>query len=58
MWETNLVCMYQQWCQGNDDYLYRYMDFVEMVAKNQHMNVDDVMREMQKYHWFKRPEVC
>ena len=55
MWEKNLHNMYQQWCQGNEDYLYRYMDFVELVARQNNMNVDAVMRELQKYYWFKRP---
>ena len=55
MWERHLQCMYQQWCQGNEDYLYRYMDFVEFVARQNNMNVDTMMRELQKYYWFKSP---
>ena len=55
MWERHLQCMYQQWCQGNEDFLYRYMDFVEFVARQNNMNVDSMMRELQKYYWFKRP---
>ena len=47
--------MYQQWQQGNEDYLYRYMDFAELVAKHNNMTVDAVMRELQKYYWFQRP---
>jgi hypothetical protein len=48
--------MYQQWCQGNEDYLYRYMDFVELVARQNNMNVDTMMKELQKYYWFQRPD--
>ena len=55
MWERHLQCMYQQWCQGNENYLYRYMDFVELVAGQNNMNVDSMMRELQKYYWFKIP---
>jgi hypothetical protein len=55
MFEKYLQCMYQQWCQGNEDYLYRYMDFAELVAKHNNMTVDAVMRELQKYYWFQRP---
>jgi hypothetical protein len=55
MWERHLLSMYQQWQQGNEDYLYRYMDFVEYVAQQQNTPVDAVMRELQKYYWFKRP---
>lgn len=57
MFERELQCMYQQWCQGNSDYLYRYMDFVEFIAKQHNVSPDTLMRELQKYHWFKRPEV-
>ena len=56
MWEKHLQSMYQQWCQGNKDHLYRYMDFAEYVAKQHNMNVDAVMRELQKYYWFNRPD--
>jgi hypothetical protein len=55
MWEKHLLSMYQQWQQGNEDYLYRYMDFAELVAKQHNMNVDAVIRELQKYYWFQRP---
>jgi len=55
MWEKHLHNMYQQWCQGNEDYLYRYMDFVEFVARQNHINVDAMMQELQKYNWFKMP---
>jgi len=56
MREKHLQCMYQQWCQGNEDYLYRYMDFVELVARQNNMNVDTMMKELQKYYWFQRPD--
>ena len=56
MWEKYLQSMYQQWCQGNEDYLYRYLDFVELVARHNNMTVDAAMRELQKYYWFQRPD--
>ena len=55
MWEKHLLMMYQQWQQGNEDYIYRYMDFAEYVAHQQNTTVDAVMRELQKYYWFKYP---
>ena len=55
MWEKHLHSMYQQWIQGNEDYMYRYMDFAEFVARQNNMNVDAVMRELQKYYWFQQP---
>ena len=56
MWEKHLQCMYQQWQQGNQDYMFRYMDFAELVAGHNNMTVDAVMRELQKYHWFQQPD--
>jgi hypothetical protein len=55
MWEKHLHSMYQQWCQGNDNSIYRYLDFAELVARQHHMNVDTVMLELKNYYWFKRP---
>lgn len=55
MWERHLHSMYQQWQQGNEDYLYRYMDFVELVAIRQNMTVDAARLELEKYFWFKLP---
>ena len=55
MWEKHLLSMYQQWQCSNEDYLYRYMDFAELVARHNNMTVDAAMRELQKYYWFKRP---
>jgi hypothetical protein len=47
--------MYQQWQCGNEDYLYRYMDFAELAARHNNMTVDAIMKELQRYHWFKIP---
>lgn len=55
MWEKHLHSMYQQWCQGNEDYLYRYMDFVKFFAQQQHITVDAAFFELQKYQWFNKP---
>ena len=57
MWEKHLQNMYQQWCQGNNNYQHRYMDFVNLVAGQHNMNVDAVLLELQKYHWFERPVI-
>lgn len=57
MWEKHLQSMYQQWQQGNEDYLYRYMDFAELVARQNNMTVDAALFELNKYFWFKRPYI-
>lgn len=56
MWEKHLHSMYQQWCQGNEDYQIRYMDFVNLVACQNNKNADATLQELQRYHWFKRPD--
>ncbi len=56
MWEKHLQSMYQQWCQGNEEYLYRYLGtIVELVARENNINVNSALVELQKYSWFKQP---
>jgi hypothetical protein len=47
-----LQIMYQQWCQGNSDIKYRWIDFVESSARSMAADPADVMRELQKCSWF------
>lgn len=54
MWENHLHNMYQQWQQGNEDYQYRYMDFIKLAARENNMPVDAMILELQKYYWFKK----
>jgi hypothetical protein len=49
-----LQTMYQQWCQGNDNAAFRYIDFIEMASKQMGVAQDQLMRELQKCYWFKR----
>jgi len=56
MWEQHLHHMYQAWQQGNEDYMYRYMDFAKFAAGHNNMTVDAMILELQKYHWFKKHE--
>jgi hypothetical protein len=44
--------MYQQWSQGNDDYNFRWLDFVEMAARHFKQPESEVLRELQKHYWF------
>jgi hypothetical protein len=53
MWEKHLQMMYQQWQQGNEDYMYRYMDFAVLAAGHNNMTADAMLWELQKYNWFK-----
>ena len=44
--------MYQQWCQGNENYNFRWLDFVEMAARHFKQPESEVIRELQKHYWF------
>ena len=44
--------MYQQWCQGNDAYNFRWLDFVEMAARQFQQPESELLRELQKHYWF------
>jgi hypothetical protein len=52
MSERELKNMYQQWSQGNDDYNFRWLDFVEMAARHFKQPENEVLRELQKHYWF------
>jgi hypothetical protein len=49
-----LELMYQQWIQGNDEYTVRWVDFVELAAREMNTTQDEIMRELQKTYWFKK----
>lgn len=55
MWEHHLHNMYQQWQQGNEDYIYRYMDFAVLAAQHNNTSSDAILLELQKYNWFMLP---
>jgi hypothetical protein len=52
MFESELQRMYQQWMQGNDNYIRDWATFVEQAARWQNTTGDVIMRELQKYTWF------
>jgi len=47
--------MYQQWQQDNDQYIEDWSFFVELAAKEYHTSQDEIIRELQKYSWFRWP---
>jgi hypothetical protein len=47
-----LQIMYQQWCQGNENHGFRWLDFVEMAARHFKQPESEVLRELQKHYWF------
>jgi hypothetical protein len=54
MTETELQRMYQAWQQGNEHYVRDWVDFLEWAAKWNQTTGDAMMRELQKYYWFKK----
>jgi len=56
MLERSLHHMYQQWQQGNDNYIERYMDFVSMVARIFNYTTEEVLVLLENTSWFKRPK--
>jgi hypothetical protein len=47
-----LQSIYQQWCQGQTNAAFRYIDFLEMASKQMGIAQDQLMRELQKCYWF------
>ena len=47
-----LQTMYQQWAHGMSNASARWLDFVEMAARQTGCQQDAVMRELQKHSWF------
>ena len=54
MFESELQRMYQAWMQGNEHYIRDWANFVEWAAKWNNTTGDVVMKELQKYYWFKK----
>ena len=55
MLERSLHHMYQQWQQGNEKYIERYMDFVRLVTKIFNYSDEEVLTILEKTTWFKKP---
>lgn len=51
----HLQTMYQQWQQDNENYILDWVTFVEIAAREYQLQQDEVIRELQKYYWFKWP---
>lgn len=48
--------IYQQWSNGNYDYIERYMDFVKLVAKMYNYSLDESLAFLDDTPWFRRPK--
>ena len=51
--EPYLRLMYQQWQQGNNDYVSRWKDFASMAASASGMSVEIMSHLLQQFQWFK-----
>lgn len=54
MFESELHRMYQAWQQGNEHYVRDWANFVEWAARWNNTTGDVIMRDLQKYYWFKK----
>ena len=45
--------IYQQWSHGMSNASDRWIEFIELAARQTGSAQDEVMRELQKYSWFK-----
>ena len=45
--------IYQQWAHGMGNASARWMDFVALASRQMGVAQDDMLRELQKYSWFK-----
>ena len=47
--------IYQQWANGNDNYIERYMDFVKLVSKMYNYTTQESLKFLEETPWFKKP---
>jgi hypothetical protein len=47
--------MYQQWQQGNANYIHDWVRFVELASREFKKPEDEIIRELQKQRWFQWP---
>lgn len=46
---------YQQWSNGNENYIERYMDFVKIVSKMYNYSTEESLAFLDGTKWFVRP---
>jgi hypothetical protein len=44
--------MYQQWRQGNNNYIHCWLDFVSMIARDFNITEAEAINILQKQRWF------
>jgi hypothetical protein len=50
-----LQTIYEQWACGQSNVALRWLDFVELASKQTGQAQDEIVRQLQKTHWFKWP---
>lgn len=46
--------IYQQWIQGNDSYIVRYMEFVRIIARMNNESEEETLKMLEKTDWFEK----
>jgi hypothetical protein len=49
-----LEMMYQQWIQDNASYAHRWLEFVEMAAKQTSSSQQEIIDALLTTYWFKK----
>ena len=50
----HLEHIYQQWQQGNSNYIIRYMDFVQIASKILNRPAEESLRILEQTIWFRK----
>lgn len=51
--ERWLQTVYQQWMQGQEEYTYRWVEFVQLAARIQAVSIEAAEEELKQCRWFK-----
>ena len=51
--ERWLQTVYQQWMQEQEEYIYRWAEFVRLAASTHSTSAEIMEEQLKKYGWFK-----
>lgn len=51
-----LQIMYQQWCNGQEQVVFLWAEFIEFAAKQTRYNISELESELKKTRWFEWPQ--
>lgn len=51
---NHLQKIYQQWCDGQDNYRLRWRDFVILATTITHTSIEETTKILEKCRWFEK----